>query len=193
LKVQIVFAHPNPESFNAAVLDSFRQGLQEAGHQNDVMDLYADKFDPVLTVADFQDLAAGKAASDIAAYQQKVADADALAFICPVWWFGVPAILKGWVDRVLSHGFAFQFQEDGTAKGLLKHKKALVIQTCGGSQEAYEQYGFKAAMQKCIDDGIVRFCGIADVTHEFLYNVVGTTDEVRKGYLDRVRELGKSF
>ncbi|MFQ3550028.1 MAG: NAD(P)H-dependent oxidoreductase [Armatimonadota bacterium] len=192
MKVLVVYAHPYSGSFNNALCKEYIDGLRETGHVYDLIDLYADYFNPVLKAEDFQLFQQGKAADDIAKYQEKVLWADAMVFICPVWWFSIPAVLKGWIDRVFSIGFAYGYGENGLV-GLLKHQKVVIIQTCGGTEDAYENYGFKAGMEKSIDDGIFRFCGIQNVQHEFLYNVIATTDEVRKGYLAKVKELASSI
>jgi len=194
VKALVVYAHPNPKSFNAAILKSFTSGLSEAGHSYEVVDLYSEGFDPVLKGDDFAAFESGMIPADIASYQEKISGADALVLICPVWWFSVPAMLKGWIDRVFSSGFAYSINPDGSIQGLLgRVKKTLMIQTCGGKKEAYETYGFKDAVSKCVDDGVLRFCAMPQVEHVFLYDVIMATPEVREGYLQLVERLGKEF
>ena len=128
MKVLIVYAHPSPQSFNHAILESFTKGLGEAGHTYEVVDLYAINFNPCLSGEDFAMFMEGKTPDDIRAQQEKVSQADGIVFIHPSWWSGPPAILKGWIDRVLSMGFAYMVDEkDGSHSGLLKNQKALVI------------------------------------------------------------------
>lgn len=85
---------------------------------------------------------------DVLEQQGKVAQADAMAFIHPVWQWVYPAILKGWMDRVFSHGFAYTFDEKEQPEGLLKHKKALLISTTMGLETAYRASGIEDAMKK---------------------------------------------
>ena len=129
---------------------------------------------------------------DVLEQQEKVAQADALAFIHPVWQWGYPAILKGWMDRVFSHGFAYRIGENGQPEGLLKHKKALLISTTMGLEAAYRASGIEDAMKK-VDVATLTFvCGIQNVEHVFLY-AAATDAEARKGHLDLARRLGKEF
>ena len=98
----MVYAHANPESFNHAVLEAFTKGLEDGGHTLEVVDLYAIKFDPCLTLDEFAQFTRPlQTPKDVLDQQEKVNQADALVFIYPVWWWSFPAILRGWFDRVL--------------------------------------------------------------------------------------------
>lgn len=194
MKVLVVYAHPNPQSFNHAILKSFTGGLSEAGHTYEVVDLYAINFNPCLSVEDFAKLMEGKTADDVRAQQEKVSQADALIFIHPIWWSGPPAMLKGWIDRVFSMGFAYMLDEkDGHPTGLLKNQKALIINTAGGTEEEAKMMGATDALKKIEDDLILRFVGISNVQHVIFYNVIMTDDATRKGYLEEARNLSKNF
>jgi NAD(P)H dehydrogenase (quinone) len=192
MKVLIVYAHPNPKSFNKAIVESFAKGLEEAGHTYQVNDLYANNFDPVFKGPDFTQFAGGEMPKDVLDEQKKISQADALVFVYPVWWWGPPAILKGWFDRVLSHGFAYKLVE-GKPQGLLPARKALIINTTLAHQQAYETMGVKPAMDKIMKDQIIRFCGIQDVDYPLLYAPQTVDDETRKRYLDQVYQMGKGF
>lgn len=102
MKVLTIFAHPNPKSFNRAVLDTVTGELRKKNAEVRVKDLYAMNFNPILSGSDFEQLLAGKVPDDIAAEQADVTWADVLIFIYPIWWIGQPAILKGWLDRVMT-------------------------------------------------------------------------------------------
>lgn len=194
MQVLIVYAHPTPQSFNHAILESFTKGLAEAGHTYEVADLYAINFNPCLSGADFAQLMAGKTPDDIRAQQEKISRADALVFIHPIWWFAPPAILKGWIDRVLSMGFAYSMDEkDGHPVGLLKNQKALIINTAGGTEEEAKMFGSSDALKKIEGDLMFKFCGITNVEQVIFYNVIMTDDATRKGYLEQAKNLGKNF
>jgi NAD(P)H dehydrogenase (quinone) len=124
MKVLIVFAHPEDRSFSAALKERAVAELTAGGHEVVVSDLYRmgwkaalgpDDFDSARRNAEFLDLsveqehafAVGVTRAEVAAEQAKVADADLVLFHFPMWWFSMPAILKGWVDRVFSRGFAY--------------------------------------------------------------------------------------
>ena len=194
MKLLVVYAHPNPQSFNHAILESFTGGLAEAGNTYEVVDLYDINFNPCLSGDDFAKFMAGKAPDDIQAQQEKVSEADGLVFIHPIWWTGPPAILKGWIDRVFSMGFAYMIDEkEGHPVGLLKNQKALVINTAGGTEEEAKMFGSTDALKKIEDELMLKFCGIKDVQHVVFYNVIMTDDATRKGYLEEARNLGKNF
>ena len=194
MNVLVVYAHPNPQSFNHAILECFTGGLAEAGHTCEVVDLYGINFNPCLSGEDFAKLMEGKASDDVKAQQEKVSQADGIVFIHPIWWTGPPAILKGWIDRVFSMGFAYILDEkDGHPTGLLKNQKALVINTAGGTEEEAKTYGSIDALKKIQDELMLGFCGINDVNHVIFYNVIMTDDATRKGYLAEARNLGKAF
>ena len=130
MKVLIVFTHPNSNSFNHALLDNISTGLKQSGHEIKVKNLYQEKFDPVLNSEDLSQLHQGNIPDRIAKEQEQLLWAEGLVFIYPLWWFTPPAMLKGWFDVILSNGIAFEYNNGG-AKGLLKHKKALVMITAG--------------------------------------------------------------
>jgi len=135
---------------------------------------------------------------DVAGQQAKVAWAEALTFISPVYFVGFPAILKGWIERVFTLGFAFGLSPDGwrgDIRGrvpLLTHEKALVMQTTIFDERSYEA-GLKAAMTTLIDDFALHYPGIKRVDHEYFHAVHGANDVMRRGYLDRAYNLGREF
>jgi len=194
MKVLIVYAHPNPQSFNHAILESFTKGLTEAKHTYEVIDLYAIKFNPVLSIEDLVKRSEGKVSDELKGHQEKISQAQGIVFIYPIWWYDPPAILKGWIDRVFSVGFAYMIDiKEGKAWGLLKNQKALIINTAGGMEEDAKLTGSTDALKKIEDDLIFRFCGINDVQHVIFYNVILVDDATRKGYLEDARNLGKTF
>jgi NAD(P)H dehydrogenase (quinone) len=135
---------------------------------------------------------------DAREHQEKVARAQALVFISPVWFVGFPAILKGWIERVFTLGFAFSLTSEGwhgDIRGrlpLLKHDKALIISTTIFKETAYEA-GLGEAMKKLIDEFTLHYPGIRTVEHEYLYAVNMADEGTLRGYLDRAYLLGKEF
>lgn len=246
MHVLTVFAHPGSRSFCHAVLDRFDAGLRDAGHTNEIVDLYASGFDPVLrprdtpswlteTIPDdmlermrlresvlegaggrlkrlaLQRLLGGRDArgiirllreryqpEDVLAQQRKVAGAAALAFIAPVHFLGFPAMLKGWLDRVWTPGFAYDLSAEawrGDINGRqpkLTHEKALIIQTTIFNRRAYDQ-GLREAMRMVIDEFTLTYPGIKNVEHEYFYAVHGADAATRQGYLEKAYALGRQF
>ena len=147
MNVLIVLAHPEPNSFNAALCARAKAALEEAGHEVTVSDLYAEGFNPVAGRHDFLSVANpdrfhyqteqayaarhGTYAPDVAREQERVAAADLIILQFPLWWGGVPSILKGWGERVYSYGFGYA---DGLRfeTGVFRGRRAMVSMTSGG-------------------------------------------------------------
>ena len=139
-----------------------------------------------------------KRPKDVLREQERVARADGLAFIAPVYWLGFPAILKGWVERVFTYGFAFRLTPEGwqdDIRGripLLQHAKALLISTTFFSEADYRK-GLKDAMELVIDSWGFRFPGIKSVEHKYFWAVPSVGLEARKRYLEDAHQLGRAF
>ncbi|MFM2417990.1 MAG: hypothetical protein RL385_2713 [Pseudomonadota bacterium] len=136
--------------------------------------------------------------ADVREQQQKLLWADALVLISPVYFMGLPAMLKGWIERVFSLGFAFGFTADGWRGDLdgrvplLHLRKALIINTTIFDERSYDG-GHRDAMKLLIDDYCLRYPGIAEVEHAYFYAVHGASDELRRDYLARAERLGREF
>lgn len=186
----VIFAHPNQKSFGKGIVDAVVNASEEKGATVRVRDLYEIGFDPILKPSDFVAFQSGKTPEDIAAEHEHIKWADVITFIYPVWWTSLPAILKGYVDRVFSYGFAYEYV-DGAPNGLLKGKKALLFSTTGTPDEIYSATGMHNSMKQTIDQGIFNFSGIEEVNHTFFGAVPHVTDEIRKIYLDEVSRIVK--
>ena len=192
MRVLIVYAHPNPASFNHAMLEHCKQGLEAGGHEVRVKDLYAENFDPVLRSSELSVLAQGAIPEKISREQTDLLWADGLVFIYPLWWFDRPAILKGWFDHVLTNGTAFEYSQAGV-KGLLQHQRALVLITAGGSETYFRQTDAEHLIYRPVTDGTLAFCGIKQIQHRIYYNVTGLSHDARSAILDEVETLGRNF
>ncbi|PYE42403.1 NAD(P)H-dependent oxidoreductase [Paenibacillus barcinonensis] len=187
MKHLIVYAHPRTDSFNNAILNTAVTALEAEGHEVVVRDLYQLGFQPVLTEADTTSMRAGQTPQDIATEQQYVTDADAITFIYPIWWTGLPAILKGYVDRVFAYGFAYASGAAGIEK-LLTGKKGLMISTHGTPKDVYDQVGMTNALKLTSDTGIFDFVGIEPVDH-LLFGAIGYLDAAAyQAMLDEVKQ-----
>ena len=192
MKVLIVFTHPGTSSFNHALLDHIETGLKQAGHKVRVKDLYKENFDPILTGDDLAQLHNNKIPDRITKEQDQLLWADALVFIYPLWWFDRPAMLKGWFDVVLTNGLAFEYSSEGV-KGLLKHKKALVIITAGGSEQYFIDNDAQQLIHRPVTDGTLSFCGIKDVSHQIYYDIANLSDTQRQKILADTTQAGREF
>ncbi|AGL02049.1 NAD(P)H-dependent oxidoreductase [Desulfoscipio gibsoniae] len=192
MKALVIFCHPNPKSFNAAILDVVKQELEQRAAEIKVKDLYAMNWNPVLSASDFQQFLANQKPEDIAGEQADVAWADILVLISPIWWFSVPAMLKGYIDRVMSQGFAYEYTDNGP-RGLLPGKRAAIITTSGADENTANQSGMMQAINTSFVNGIFAFCGFADVKYINYYAVPMVSNEERKQMLDNVRQFIKTI
>lgn len=183
MKVLMIYAHPNPKSFNHAILEKAKEIYEKNGHKVIIRDLYEMNFNPVLSAADFIALQNGEERLDVLKEQMYIEEADRIIFLFPNWWYGMPAILKGYVDRVFSFGFAYTTVE-GESKGLLIDKKAIIISTSGATLRELEEQGTIEALETTIEKGIFNFCGIDVMEHIAFGDVRNVSDEVLATYLD---------
>jgi len=204
MNVLLVYAHPEPTSLNGALKDFAVQRLQAAGHQVQVSDLYAMRWKPTLDAQDSLDgadgnrfdpsldsqhaFANGRQSADIAAEQDKLRWADVVLLQFPLWWFSMPAILKGWVDRVYAYGFAYGVGEhsdlrwgDRYGEGTLAGKRAMLIVTTGGWESHYAPRGINGPIDDVlfpIQHGILHYPGF-DVLPPFVVYRSGRMDADR--------------
>ncbi|NMA03816.1 MAG: NAD(P)H-dependent oxidoreductase [Clostridiales bacterium] len=185
----VIFGHPDPNSFNGAILKTVENKLIDKKYQFIFKNLYQLNFNPVLTSDDLKKTKNSSVASDIAIEQNDIEWAKNIIFIYPIWWAGQPAMVKGWIDRVLTPGFAYAFQEDGTIKGLLSDKVVMVFTTTRSGEENTTESGMAAAIEKTVMEGIFGFCGINTMLYKNLYGVSKATEAEKKEMLAEVEYL----
>jgi NAD(P)H dehydrogenase (quinone) len=218
MKYFFVYAHPEPMSLNGLLKDEATQALTAAGHQVEISDLYAMKWKAVADGEDFPERdpvtplhyvsESGKAfrngtqSVDVAEEQRKLLWSDVVVFQFPLWWYGMPAILKGWVDRVYALGFAYGVGEHGGARwgdrfgeGVLKGRKAMVAVTVGGRMAHYGPRGVNGAVDDIlwpVQHGILFYPGMTVLPPTVLYEVERSSEESVKAmvriYVDRLFE-----
>ena len=193
----LLFAHPNPKSYNAAVLQTIQQALEQKKAEVKVKDLYAMNWDPLLSQSDFKAFheayrGVGSYPDDIKKEQDDIAWADAIVVVFPVWWYSVPAILKGYMDRVFSMGFAYKHTRKGP-QGLLSGKKVLVISTSGEDEIGAKASGMIETIEKGLVKGVFSFCGFDECKYKNLFAVTVVSDQERQQMLAEVGELVKNF
>jgi len=186
MKIVNVLSSHYPGSFVSALLEEFKRGLDEKRHVHEDIDLYAENFNPVMAGDDFNQFFGKPLPEDVLRHQAIVKQADALAFFYPVWWNDMPAIMKGWIDRVFSKDFAYELV-DGAPRGSLPVKRALLVCTLGNAKENTPPE-LEEAMRVKERAGVFGFCGVEETEHIFLYNVDGG-DAVREECKARVRAL----
>jgi len=206
MNVLIVYTHPEPRSFNAAMKDLAVEVLTQSGHQVQVSDLYALNFSPAGGPSDFiarEDTdffhyqreqthahASNSFVPELKAEMDKLQWADLVIFQFPLWWFSLPAILKGWVDRVFAMEFAYgsgRRHETGVFRG----KRAMLAFTTGGPPSSYTEggsHGDVFELLRHVQYGMFHFVGM-DVLAPFIaYGAARVTAAERAAYLERYRE-----
>lgn len=202
MNILIVLAHPEPKSFNGALFDVAVDTLRGLGHVVATSDLYRMGFDPVSDRHNFTSVKdpeylklqleethaseIGGFAPEIEAELRKVEACDLLILQFPLWWFGLPAILKGWVDRVMAMGRAYGYghiYETGKFRG----KRAMLSLTTGGPAEAYVKGGFNGdihAILRPIQRGVLQFLGFDVLAPQIHYGPVRVEDDLRGNWLE---------
>jgi NAD(P)H dehydrogenase (quinone) len=205
MNVLIVYAHPEPQSFNGAMKDLATEVLRGAGHTVQVSDLHAMKFDPAGGPDDFLERAdestfgyqrEQRHASQQRSFEPKLQAeidklgwADFVIFQFPLWWFSLPAILKGWVDRVFAMGFAYDLSRSYDS-GIFRGKRGMLALTTGGPPAAYgpgTRNGDLDQLLLHVNRGMLYFIGL-DVLPPFVaYGAARVTPEQRAQYLEDYR------
>ena len=183
MKHLIIYAHPNPGSLNGQFKQIIADHLTNEGHEVVLRDLYHIGFNPVLSLEDVGGQMKGQVSEDVQREQAYIQWADSITFIHPIWWTGQPAIMKGYIDRVFSYGFAYRYDK-GVQKGLLTGKEAVIINTHGKSEEEYRAIGMDKALALTSDNGIYAYCGLEIKEHFFF----GKADKAKSEVIDHWKE-----
>jgi putative NADPH-quinone reductase len=189
MRVLTILAHPQPGSFNHAIASAAVAALEAGGHEVVFHDLYAERFDPLLRSKEIPKGAQIDEA--LASHCRDLAEAEGIIVVHPNWWGMPPAILKGWVDRVVRPGLAYEFLEgdsgQGVPRGLLRARKALVFNTTNTEADR-EQEAFGDPLQTLWKNCIFGLCGVKDFSRKSYGVVVTSTEEERRLWLDDVKQ-----
>lgn len=188
MKHLIIYAHPNQESLNGQFKQAIEKILVQQKQDVIVRDLCTLGFDPVLSLEDMTGQRKGIVNELIKNEQEYIKWADIVTFIYPIWWTGMPAIMKGYIDRVFSYGFAYRYDQ-GIQKGLLTGKQAIILNTHGKSNEEYSTIGMDKALLLTSDKGIYTYCGFQVTEHFFFDKADRATPEVIEIWLSKIRDL----
>ncbi len=186
MKHLIIYCHPNPNSLNSLFKKVVVEHLLGNNHEVVVRDLYALSFNPVLSIEDMAGQRRGIVAEDVKQEQDFITWADCITFIHPIWWTGLPALMKGYIDRVFSYGFAYRYDQ-GIQKGLLVGKKAVIVNTHGKSKAEYEALGMDTALQLTSDKGIYTYSGLEIIEHYFFDKADKPALEHLKNWINQIK------
>ena len=180
-KIFLVYGHYNEKSFNAAIRDTFIKAASENGHSVDCLDLYKEKFNPVFS--------GEKPDAIVLDHRKRIEEADVITLVAPIWNFRMPAILEGWIDKVLAPPWAFTFKRlmgnYGYPLGNLKNKKAIIFCTYGSPRMAITTFFLNLPIRR-LKRGVFHICGIKKINYRRYFAVPFVSDRKRKSYLEDV-------
>lgn len=191
MNVLIIYAHPNEESFCSAIKEKLIDGLSIYKNNIRVHNLYKEEFNPLLTKEELIGYPNSLNENvEYKKYQQDIIWANIICIIHPVWWYGSPAIMKGYIEKVITEGFAFIFKDDQSIPKLID-KKLILVQTFDADEqmekELNEDITFKAMFN------IWNYCGVKEYKRVSMHRVSFVSNEQRIKWLDEIYNLGKSI
>lgn len=194
MRISVILAHPDEGSLNHALARAAVEQLERNGHSVRFHDLYRENFDPLLPCG--ESAREAELPGSVAAHCVEIAEADGIVIVHPNWWGQPPAILKGWVDRVIRPGVAYEFLEgdsgEGVPNGLLKARAALVFNTTNTTRER-EQAVFGDPLETIWKNCIFGLCGVSNFHRRMVGIVVTSSEAERRAWLDTVRADVEAF
>ncbi len=188
-KILVINGHPDVESFNQALSQSYIDGVKQSGSSVHSINIRELDFNPNLK---FGYRKRTELEPDLLNAIEQIKEADHLVWVFPMWWYGYPAIMKGFIDRVFLPGITFEFVEGKPIpKGLLKGKTGRIIMTAD-TPRWYDRLFMESPAINQFKKGTLRFCGIKPVKVTYIATIKNSTDTFRKKQLNRVFEMGKS-
>ena len=187
----IVVAHHDPQSLTHSVAAEVGTGLSASGHTFEIADLAAEGFDPRYSAADHRvHRTRATPPADVQAEQARIDRADALVLAFPIYWWSMPALLKGWVDRVFVNGWAIDYGPDTPVQKKLRHLHVHVLALGAADESAFDRHGYAKAMNTQIDYGIFDYCGARVLTSELLLDSESGTAQA---HLHKARAVGQGL
>lgn len=190
MNILIILAHPDKNSFNHAIAEICQDKLKINGHSVILHDLYAENFNSTINKAEIPKN--GRVDNTIKKHCEELTNSNGIIIIHPNWWGQPPAILKGWIDRVIRPGIAYEFSEDdngeGVPIGLLKAKVGLVFNT-SNTNKARENIIFKDPLETIWKNCIFDFCGVKIFDRRMFRIIVTSNLQQRQVWLNEVKEM----
>jgi putative NADPH-quinone reductase len=185
----IIYAHPYDKSFNHAILETLIKTLKNKNHQYEIIDLYDDKFNPAYDAIELSLFFSGKTADPLVSkYQEMIKKADHIVFIFPVWWNDLPAIVKGFIDKVMKKDFAYIFTANGLEGTLTYIKKVYIFTTASSTQWFIESYAGDA-IKKTFMNATLKQIGINDSSWHHISFTEADTLEKRETFLTNIANI----
>ncbi len=190
----VIYAHPWTGSYNHAILEAVESGFKKSGTSYEVIDLNAEGFNPVMTGPELAVYNKGMSKDPkIAEYQKKFEAATSLVVIHPTWWCGIPAILKGFFDKILLKGWAYDPGPMGTLKGRLGYIKNAVVITTMNAPGWYYRFFMGNVVRHELVNGCIKTCGIKNVKWIKLSAVISVKRETREKWLKKISDVASKL
>ena len=187
-KIFLIYGHYDNKSFNAAIKNTFIESAIKQGHQVDCVDLYKEKFDPVFSGEEPNE--------EVLDHRKRIENSDVIALIAPIWNFRMPAIVEGWIDKVLSPPWAFTFQKlvgnYGYPIGNLKNKKAIIFCTYGSPRLAITTFFLNLLIRR-LKRGVFYICGIKKIIYRRYFVVPFVSEKKRNSFLKDVAKTAQNI
>lgn len=183
----MIYAHPEEKSLSGALGEAFLEGFRAKGHTATVIDLYRERFDPVLAIDELCTKEGYQISTPVKAYQEELRKADIIALVFPTWWQGTPAILKGFLDRVLTPGVAYE--SGRTPKGLFTDKVAVIL-NCYDTPRFVVRHVNGDRAFKVLQQDVLGFCGIRKIFRLSVFSAGTASEHYRRKMLECARKLG---
>lgn len=189
MKLLIIYTYPNNQGYTSAIFQTIQLNLS-LSHNVQIIDLYQEHFDPVLIFNDKKKRINMQFEKETALYRDKILWADHLIFIFPIWWGGMPAILKGFIDRVFSKGFAYSYK-GAFPIGHLKEKTAWIVTTEDAPKwyKTFFQHDYGQVLKK----QVLKMCGIKTTKHFSFSSLKHSTEKQRLHFLNRLEHASKNL
>ena len=191
MHVLTVLDHPDPKSFSRAVAERFMAGALEGGHTTELADIAGEGFDPRWSVADIEADRGKGTPPDVQVEQERIGRADAICLVFPLFWWGMPATMKGWVDRVWSWGWAYD-QLDDPDTSLQRPRTGVLLIPAGARSDEMAEKGYTAAIDTLWTAGTFGYFGFSPRRLELLNGSTGSAQR-RAALLERAFEVGRTL
>ncbi|MDD1497058.1 NAD(P)H oxidoreductase [Agrobacterium sp. CNPSo 3708] len=187
MQILVVIAHPRENSLTHQAGRAFAEAARANGHEVEFADLVAENFDPVLKAEDEPDWSGRDIdfAEDVRREMERVERNDATVLFFPVWWWSMPAILKGWIDRVWAQNWAFGNQT-------YPHAKVSMVGIAGATEDDYRKRGYDIAMRTQLKVGILDYCSVKEGKVELLYGSLEGEAQAA-AIISNAKDLGARF
>lgn len=188
MKILTVVSHPRVESLTFTAANRFVQGLKEAGHEADILDLHRIGFNPVLWEADEPDFSFSRPpySTEVEREIDRMQQYDALAYVFPLWWYSFPAMLKGYIDRVWNYGVAY-------GSSSLSHQHILWLILAGASRDQLEKREYDKMIAQQLNIGLANYAGIPNSQIEYLYETLKGDPKHIETLLNQAYQSGVNY